>query len=151
MAVHRRPQALRHLSLAALALALLAPLAACGGGSVGNDPPNNKRICDAYGGQLTNGEVVADGTVRQILGERRGRSGDHEGYLIQLGGDCDLVLKVETNTDITGPIPLRPGERVVVKGVYIYNPMGGLIHWTHHDPGGRHEGGFVKAGGLLYQ
>ena len=150
MAVHRRPSPLRRYRRAALALALLLPIAGCGAHSL-TEQADNKRICGAYAGQLTDGEVVGEGTVHGILGTRRGPSGEHEGFLLQLDGDCDLVLKVETNTDITGPVPLHEGERVTVKGVYIFNAMGGLIHWTHHDPRGRHDNGYVLADGKLYQ
>lgn len=150
MAIHRRAQALRHYGRTAAALTFAALLAACGGGT--NDPPNNARICAAYAGQGSGGEVVAGGVIRHVLGSRQGPSGTHEGFLLQLDGDCDLMLRVETNTDLTGPVPLHDGERVVVKGVYEFNPMGGVVHWTHHDPRGRHIGGFVKADdGKVYQ
>lgn len=149
MAIHRRSQALRNYRRAALALALLAPIVACNAGT--KEAPDNKRICGAYAGQLTDGEVIGEGTVRDVLGDRRGPSGEHEGFLLQLDGECDLVLRVETNVDLTGPVPLHTGERVTVKGVYVYNPTGGIVHWTHHDPRGRHEAGYVVAGGKVYQ
>jgi hypothetical protein len=148
MAIHRCSPALWRYGRTAFALSAILAFAAC----AAQEQPDNKVICSAYAGQLTNGEVVADGTVGGVLGERRGPSGEHEGFLLQLDGDCDLLLRVETNTDITGPIPLHRGERVIVKGVYVYTPLGGVIHWTHHDPGGRHEAGFVKTpDGKLYQ
>ena len=70
--------------------------------------------------------------------------------LFRLGSGCDLVVRVEANTDFTGPIPLALGQRVVVKGEYEYYPRGGVIHWTHSDPRGRHEGGFIETGGKTY-
>ena len=59
-------------------------------------------------------------------------------------------MRVEANTDFTGPIPLAPGQHVAVKGEYEYYPRGGVIHWTHRDPRGRHEGGYIEAGGKTY-
>ena len=33
---------------------------------------------------------------------------------------------------------MRAGDDVQVRGEYIYDPRGGIIHYTHHDPRGRH-------------
>ncbi len=149
MAVYRCAKALRHHARPGLALVFAATLAACSGA---NDPPNNGRICAAYASQGSGGEVVANGVISHVLGTRRGPSGEHEGFLLKLDGDCDLLLRVETNVDLTGPVPLHDGERVTVKGEYEFNPMGGVVHWTHHDPRGRHTGGYVKTDdGTVYQ
>jgi len=69
---------------------------------------------------------------------------------MRLASGCTLVVRIEANTDFTGAIPLRSGDRVLVKGEYEYYPLGGVIHWTHRDPRGRHEGGYVEAHGTLY-
>ena len=144
MAVHRRAQALRYLGVA---VALLLATA-CNGQP---EKPNNAQICQLYAGQGSGVEVIATGTVARVLGDRRGPSGEHEGYLLQTDGDCDLLLRVETNEDLTGHVPLHEGERVVVKGEYEFAPEGGVVHWTHRDPRGRHINGYVYAGGQYYR
>ena len=60
-----------------------------------------------------------------------------------------LTIRVEDNTTITGQIPLSKGEAVSLQGQYECND--GVIHWTHHDPRGRHFGGFIQAGGKIYR
>lgn len=90
------------------------------------------------------------GTVVALLGSAQGPSGEHEGFLLKLTQQCDLLLRIEVNTGITGPVPLTAGEDVTVKGEYETDPTGGVIHWTHHDPGGRHIGGYIVAGGKTY-
>ena len=68
-----------------------------------------------------------------------------------MSNGCDLTVRVETNVDLTGPVPLSLGEHVTVRGEYEYYPLGGVIHWTHHDPRGRHPGGYIISDGRVYQ
>ena len=61
-----------------------------------------------------------------------------------------LTVRVEDNVDVTGPIPLAPGDDVEVRGEYVYDPLGGLIHFTHHESHGTHPGGYVRVGERVY-
>ena len=130
-----------------LTLAVALALSAC----ASDQKPDNAAACADYQAQRSRVEVTISGTAVHVLGTRRGRSGTHEGFLLRPDASCDLLLRVETNIDLTGPVPLSDGDRVVVRGEYEYNPLGGVVHWTHHDPRGRHEGGYVQVGGRLYQ
>ena len=113
----------------------------------------NAAVHDAWRAHRSNLEVTVSGSVARVLGTRRGRSGDHEGFLVHLRGSegGGLTVLIEDNVDLTGPIPLAPGDDIVVRGVYLYNERGGLIHWTHHDPRGRHETGSITVRGRVYQ
>jgi hypothetical protein len=125
-------------------------LAGCGSSPASNDP--NAAVYDAWRQQRSRLEVTASGSVARVLGVSRGPSGDHEGFLLHLrgAGGHGLTVRVEDNVDITGPIPLAPGDDVEVRGEYIYDALGGLIHYTHNDPRGRHPGGYVRAEGRTY-
>lgn len=137
------------------ALLALLTAAACGR----SQAPDDGAVCSAYSGQRSHVEVVADGTVTRMLGIAPGRpssalragSSPHEGFLLRLASGCALIVRVEANTDFTGPIPLNAGQRVSVKGEYEYYPLGGVIHWTHHDPRARHEGGYIQTSGRIYE
>jgi hypothetical protein len=91
-------------------------------------------------------EITASGSVARLLGSYTSRTGTHEGFLLRSGA---LTLRIENNTTITGPIPLSKGEPVSLQGQYECND--GVVHWTHHDPRGRHTGGFIQAGGKTYR
>ncbi len=134
---------------ARVAYALLIAVAAAGCSTT--QSPNDRALCAAYSAQRSRVEVVADGTVTRVLGVAPGRVSPHEGFLLRLASGCSLIVRVEANTDFTGPIPLAEGQRVAVKGEYEYYPRGGVVHWTHRDPRGRHEGGYIATGGQVYE
>jgi len=127
-------------------VALLLALTACSG-PAGAD--GNAAVYDAWRSQRSRVEVTA---VVRDLGLRRGPSGLHEGFLLHLDGAAGhgLTVRVEDNVDITGPIALRLGDAVEVRGEYIYDSRGGLIHYTHHDPRARHPGGYVRVGNRTF-
>jgi hypothetical protein len=131
-----------------LIAAFVIAVAGCAGQP---EKPDNAFVCQSFSSQASKQEVLAEGRIAYVLGTSNGPSGEHEGFLLKLSGDCDLLVRVETNVDITGPVPLRAGETVTVKGEYEFEPTGGVVHWTHHDPAGRHIGGYVLAAGKLYQ
>jgi len=96
-------------------------------------------------------EVQIVGSVGRYLGVRRSRSGAHEGFLVapaSRGAALPTDIEVEDNVDLTGFIPLRSGEHVQLQGQYECND--GVIHWTHHDPSGRHAAGYIEVGGRRY-
>lgn len=130
----------------AAVLACGALLAAC----AAQTAPDDGAVCDAYQAGRSRVEVVAQGTITRVLGVAGGRTSPHEGFLMRLDSACRVTVRVEANADFTGTFPIAPGDRAVVKGEYEYYPIGGVIHWTHRDPRGRHEGGFVEVGGRTY-
>ena len=134
-------------AVVALAVAFALPGCRAAPASDGNGD-----VYDAWRAQRSRVEVTASGSVARYLGVRSGRSGAHEGFLLHLRGAAGrgLTVRVETNVDITGIVPLSEGEDVVVRGEYVYDARGGIVHYTHRDPRGRHPGGWVQAGGKLY-
>ncbi len=131
-----------------LGVAIIAAI--CLSACAGTQAPNDAALCAAYAAGRSRVEVVADGSVTRVLGVQPGRVSPHEGFLLRLASGCSLIVRVEANTDFTGSIPLAAGSSVLVKGEYEYYPLGGVIHWTHRDPRGRHEGGYIQTGGQIY-
>ena len=129
------------------AVVVAAIVSACGGATT----PDDAALCSAFRDARSHVEVVADGHVTAVLGVAAGRVSPHEGFLMRVGSGCDVVVRVDANTDFTREFPLSRGEAVVVKGEYEYYSRGGVIHWTHRDPRGRHEGGYIEIDGRRYQ
>jgi len=135
-----------------LFLALLAGLTACASPATTGNAADNAAVYNAWLQKRSYVEVTAAGSVARVLGTRPGPSGVHTQFLVHLGaGGNGLTVRIADNVDMTGRLQIAPGDSVVVRGEYIYDPRGGLIHWTHRDPRGRHEAGYVAVNGRYYQ
>jgi Protein of unknown function (DUF3465) len=130
----------------ALAVLLsLVWLAACGASA----QPDDAAIVGDFHNHQSNVEVTADATVLRLLPDRTSATGTHEQFIIKLSSG-DLTIEIEHNISIAARAPVKVGDHVIVHGEYIWNAQGGLIHFTHHDPQGTHEGGYVQDGGTTY-
>ena len=52
--------------------------------------------------------------------------------------------QLTAHIDIASRVPVGIGDRVRFRGLYEWNDLGGLVHWTHHDPHGLEDGGWVR-------
>jgi len=62
----------------------------------------------------------------------------------------DTVL-IAHNIDLAPRVPVDEGDELLVRGQYEFNDLGGVIHWTHHDPRKRREGGWIELDGERYE
>ncbi len=111
--------------------------------------PDDRLIAEAYANRQSDLQVAGRGTVRQILpDDTTGRR--HQKFILEL--DSGQTLLVAHNIDIAPRIDnLREGDTVAFFGEYAWNARGGVIHWTHHDPAGRHAHGWLRHEGITYQ
>jgi hypothetical protein len=127
------------------AILVVGWLAACGAST----QPDDAVIVNDFHNHQSNVEVTADATVVRLLADSTSSTGTHERFIIKLSSS-DLTIEVEHNISIAARAPVKEGDHVIVHGEYIWNSQGGLIHFTHHDPQGTHEGGYVEDGGTTY-
>lgn len=103
----------------------------------------------AFEQRARNLQVEGRGVVRKLLSDDLEGS-KHQRFILQL--DSGQTLLISHNIDIAPRLPdLQVGNKVSFYGVYEWNPEGGVIHWTHHDPQGRHPGGWLKHNKTTYQ
>ena len=146
----RRPRSLncsKLLSTAkayhALALLLLV-LPSCS-----NDPAQQDAIARAFEQRQSDVQVECEGTVSRILPDDKVGS-PHQRFIVQLASGQTVLI--EHNIDLAPRIDdLKAGDTVSVSGEYVWNEKGGLIHWTHNDPSGKHQAGWIKHGGRRFQ
>ncbi len=60
-------------------------------------------------------------------------------------------VEIVDNVGIAPRVPVQPGDTIAVRGEMVHDP-GRLpvVHWTHHDPAGRHADGFIQLRGRVY-
>ena len=94
-------------------------------------------------------QVSGSGRVVRILSDDNDGS-RHQRFI--LGLSSGQTLLVAHNIDLAPRISsLSTGDTVKFYGEYEANPQGGVIHWTHHDPQGRHVAGWLEHRGRRYQ
>ncbi len=88
------------------------------------------------------GEWIEDsGYVVRLLADDRDDS-RHQRFVLQLPGRQTVLIA--HNIDISKRVPVGLGDRVGFRGLYEWNDLGGLVHWTHHDPHGNEDGGWIS-------
>lgn len=103
----------------------------------------------AFEKRLGNLQVTGQGTVVKLLADDADGS-RHQRFIVRLNSGRTLL--VSHNIDLAPRIDaLRVGDTVAFYGEYEWNPKGGVIHWTHHDPQGIHPPGWIKHEGQSYQ
>ena len=104
-------------------------------------------VGDAFRARRSNLEVEAGGRVTRVLPDDR-EGARHERFIVRLGTVSVLVAH---NLDLAPRVPLAAGDSVELRGEYEWTAKGGVIHWTHRDPDGRHQPGWIRHRGRLYQ
>ena len=104
---------------------------------------------NAFAQRISRLQVTGQGTVVKVLRDD-GNGSRHQRFIVRL--DSGRTVLVTHNIDLAPRIEtLRAGDTVAFSGEYEWNPKGGVIHWTHRDPQGRHPAGWIKHDGQTYQ
>jgi hypothetical protein len=111
--------------------------------------PGDQILEEAFEHQSSDIQIEGEGTVVKILPDDN--DGDrHQRFIIQLNSGQTLLIA--HNIDLAPRVPgLSQGDQITFSGEYEWNSKGGVIHWTHHDPDGRHPAGWIKHSGKTYQ
>ena len=97
----------------------------------------------------TGEEISGEGTVVRVLPDDT-NGGRHQRFVLRLASGRTLL--VAHNIDVAPRVsPLAVGDTVAFHGEYASNPQGGVVHWTHRDPAGRHEAGWLRKDGRTFQ
>jgi hypothetical protein len=103
-------------------------------------PVEGMGIARAAGERAARTWIVDHGTVVRLLRDdtRRPR---HQRFVVRV--DAGITVLVAHNIDLAPRVPLRKGDTVALRGEYVWNDQGGVVHWTHRDRRDRNGGGWI--------
>jgi hypothetical protein len=94
-----------------------------------------------YGKPDTGTWIEASGLVRRLIPDDSDGA-RHQRFVLDLRNGQTVLMA--HNIDLAERVPVGLGDRVRFRGMYEWNEQGGLVHWTHHDPLGIEDGGFIR-------
>lgn len=110
---------------------------------------SDQTLENAYRTRARHYQVSGSGTVIKLLADDNAGS-RHQRFILKLNSGRTLL--VSHNIDLAPRIAsLQVGDTVEFNGEYEWNAKGGVLHWTHHDPQGQHETGWLKHRDRVYQ
>lgn len=97
---------------------------------------------EAYQAKKSDVFIEDQGTVAKLLPDDN-KGARHQKFLVKINSGQTLLFA--HNIDLAARIDnIKVGDMVIFRGEYVYNPKGGVIHWTHHDPKNQIAGGWIK-------
>ena len=118
-------------------------------GSSAYSKNSDSTLQEAYKNRRSDLQVRGKGVVTKILRDDL-KGSRHQKFILKIS--TGQTLLVSHNIDLAPRISrLKKGDTVEFYGEYEWNSKGGVIHWTHHDPNGRHVGGWLKHKNKTYQ
>jgi hypothetical protein len=106
-------------------------------------------VVAAFERRAQNLMMTVEGQVDRVLSDDRDGS-RHQRFILRTFSGHTLL--VAHNIDLAPRLDgLKEGERVALRGEYEWNPQGGVIHWTHRDPGGAHMPGYIDWNGRRFE
>jgi len=106
--------------------------------SSGRATEDNTALKQAFAQKQSHVWIEGTGTVKKLLADDT-QGARHQRFLVSISPEQTLLFA--HNIDLAPRVAeLQVGDQISFKGEYIYNPKGGIMHWTHHDPQGRQHG-----------
>ena len=96
-----------------------------------------------------NTQFEAEGIVEKVLPDDL-KGSRHQRFIVRLASGRTVLIA--HNIDLAPRVAdLKAGDSMSFSGEFEENDRGGVVHWTHHDPAGRHVDGWIRHDGRTYQ
>lgn len=106
-------------------------------------------IAEAFAAHRNVPQVQGSGVVVKVLKDDT-KGLQHQKFLLKVSDN--ITILIAHNIDLAARVEdIHEGDLISFKGEYIYTPKGGTVHWTHKDPRGNHQAGWLKHNGKTYE
>ena len=106
-------------------------------------------ITEAFSAHRNLPQVQGSGIVVKVLKDDT-KGLKHQKFLLKVSDN--ITILIAHNLDLAPRVEdVREGDLVSFKGEYIYTSKGGTVHWTHKDPRGNHQAGWLKHNSKTYE
>lgn len=110
---------------------------------------SDKALKRAFASKTSDLQIRGKGKVLAILKDDL-KGSRHQKFLLRLSHGQTIL--VAHNIDLAPRVKgIRKGDTVEFYGEYEWTAKGGVMHWTHHDPRGKHPGGWLIHNGKKYE
>ena len=106
-------------------------------------------ITEAFSAHRNLPQVQGSGiVVKALKDDTKGLK--HQKFLLKVSDN--ITILIAHNLDLAPRVEdIHEGDVIAFKGEYIYTSKGGTVHWTHKDPRGNHQAGWLKHNGKTYE
>ena len=92
--------------------------------------------------------VEFEGVVIKLLSDDNEGS-RHQRFIVKINNQHTVLIA--HNIDVAPRVPIKANQAITIYGQYEWNERGGVVHWTHADSDGSHEGGWIDFQSKKYQ
>lgn len=110
---------------------------------------DNTAIETAFASRQQDVQLQGRGKIEKILADDK-QGSRHQRLIVRINARQTVLIahNIDLAPRVANP---KVGDWIYFYGEYEWNPKGGVVHWTHHDPQGRHIAGWLKHNGITYQ
>lgn len=103
----------------------------------------------AFENQISNLQIRGEGNVEKVLKDDT-KGVAHQRIILRVAPDQTVLIA--HNIDLAPRVEnINKGDRLEFYGEYEWNNKGGVVHWTHRDPGNKHVDGWLIHDGKRYE
>jgi len=118
-----------------------------GPGLPANTEHGDEAIAKLFADRKSGEMVEISGRVQRMLADDE-IDPPHQRFIVELGNGHTVLIA--HNLNLSARVPVNQWDPLRIRGEYEWNEQGGVVHWTHRDPGAGLKHGWIEYKGRRY-